>query len=504
MGNDIIVDLSKRAGNKLDKIRAEKQAAADEIALVNDNGRRRAQADLLLDLGQRHELFHDAGGDAFAEADTGTRRAVFAVDSTDYREELGREFYELTGRGCNRNALADATATLAAIAKYDKPQHAVWLRTAEHAGGICIDIGNSTGQCIKITDGGWQVLDSAPVKFRRSGKPAPLPTPAGPADIAPLWDHLNIDAADRPLIIAWLLAALRPTGPYPIATLIGAQGCGKSSTSRTLKMLTDNSDVLLRPAPRDEIALTVSALASRVLALDNLSSTPAPVADTLCRLSTGGGIAARKLYSDTDEILLQVQRPVILNGINDLANRPDLADRCLVFRLPEITARKREAEINAAFSEAAPGIMAALCDGLALALRDHETIEIGTLPRLADFATFAAAAMPAFNYTPAEFIDAYHKNRSGLNEAAIDASPVASAIVAMMSNRQDYMGSAFDLMAKLQADHPSIAGGDGWPRSAKGMNNALERIAPALRTAGIRYTKHRTASARLILLEKIE
>lgn len=64
-----------------------------------------------------------------------------------------------------------------------------------------------------------------------------------------------------------------------------------------------------------------------VLALDNLSGLDHRLPDALCRLAAGGALSGRKLYTDSDETLIEVQRPVILNGIDDLATRPDLAER---------------------------------------------------------------------------------------------------------------------------------------------------------------------------------
>ena len=66
-----------------------------------------------------------------------------------------------------------------------------------------------------------------------------------------------------------------------------------------------------------------------VLAFDNVSGLPAWISDTLCRLAAGGGFAVRQLYTDQDEVLFDAARPVILNGIEDIVTRPDLADRAV-------------------------------------------------------------------------------------------------------------------------------------------------------------------------------
>ena len=70
-----------------------------------------------------------------------------------------------------------------------------------------------------------------------------------------------------------------------------------------------------------------------MLAFDNLSFIDGTLADAMCRISTGAGFATRTLYTDTDETIIEVQRPQIVNGIPDLAERPDFADRSIVMTL---------------------------------------------------------------------------------------------------------------------------------------------------------------------------
>src|SRR2546427_7653578 len=80
------------------------------------------------------------------------------------------------------------------------------------------------------------------------------------------------------------------------------------------------------------------------MAIDNLSHLPPWLSDALCRLATGGGHSARTLYTDLEEISLAVKRPVILNGIEDVATRPDLAERVLQIELETIPDEKRITE----------------------------------------------------------------------------------------------------------------------------------------------------------------
>ena len=96
--------------------------------------------------------------------------------------------------------------------------------------------------------------------------------------------------------------------------------------------------------PRDERELFIVASHSHVLAFDNLSGLPPWLSDTLCRLTSGGAFSARRLFTDQDEILFAAARPVILNGIEDVITRPDLADRAVLLMLPPIAERQRRPE----------------------------------------------------------------------------------------------------------------------------------------------------------------
>lgn len=469
------------------------------VQTVNEEGRPRPQASILIDLGRNHYLFHDHGGDAFARVTVGARKAVYPIIGTDYREHLAREFYMLSGKGCNRNTLVDATATLSAIGKFDGPAETVNLRVGKCDNGIIIDLGDDTGEAVIVTATGWQI-DDAPVNFKRTGKPLPLPRPSGACDTSKqslhdfdkLWRYVNVETADRVLIAGWLLSALRPDGPYPILNPVGEQGSGKSSTTRTLKALTDPSAVPLRPPPREDRDLLTAASSSWLVALDNLSHVNAQLSDCLCRLATGGGFAGRRLYTDSEEHLVQVTRPLILNGIEDIATRPDLSSRCIHLMLPVLTTRATESDMDAGFKKDASEIFAALLDGLSLALRDHNTVKIGALPRMADFARWAAAGVPALGFTADQFITAYRSNIRGAADLALESSPVASAVITLMDDKAEWTGRTEELLYLLLNQAGENAANQSWPKSARGLIGALRRLAPSLRGASINYSHTHT------------
>jgi hypothetical protein len=65
-----------------------------------------------------------------------------------------------------------------------------------------------------------------------------LPFPARGGSIDELAPFLNLtDHNDFVLVVAWLLGALRPDGPYPILAISGAQGSAKTMLSKMLRAL---------------------------------------------------------------------------------------------------------------------------------------------------------------------------------------------------------------------------------------------------------------------------
>src|SRR5205809_2067555 len=160
-------------------------------------------------------------------------------------------------------------------------------------------------------------------------------------------------------------------GPYPLLAVSGEQGSAKTVFSKILRALIDPNAAPVRTAPREERDLFIAAGNGHLLAFDNLSDLPAWVSDALCRLASGGSFAVRQLYTDRDEVLFQAARPIILNGIEDIIARPDLADRAIFLTLPHLHEQRRrvEKEIWCDFESAHPHILGALLDAASHGLR---------------------------------------------------------------------------------------------------------------------------------------
>jgi hypothetical protein len=197
----------------------------------------------------------------------------------------------------------------------------------------------------------------------------------------------------------------------------------------------------------------ITASNSHIVTLDNLSRIEQWLSDALCRLATGGGLATRKLYTDEEEVIFDAQRPVLLNGIEEVAVKGDLLDRMVTLSLPEISDKERREEevFWKEFEEARPLILGALLSGVSAALRNIDKVKLEKKPRMADFAIWVSAAECELGFKPGEFIEAYTNNRKEASDIALESSPAATEVYEFMRGKNKWEGTFGELLASLNA-----------------------------------------------------
>jgi hypothetical protein len=346
------------------------------------------------------DLFHTPTGVAFADLTINGERRTWAIRGNTFRAWLRRSHYEATGTALDAAAIRSTLDLLEARALFDAPERAVHIRIAEHAGHIYLDLADDRWRAVEIGPDGWRVIGSPPVRFRRPAGMLPIPAPERGGSVEALASFLNLSSRnDFVLIVAWLLAALRFGGPYPLLAISGEQGSAKTVLSKLLKSLVDPNVAPVRAPAREERDLMIAANNGYLLAFDNLSGVPFWLSDALCRLASGGSFAVRQLYTDDEEVLFQAARPILLNGIEDVISRPDLADRAIFLMLPPTDQgrRRTEAELWREFEMAQPRILGALLDAAAHALRSLSRFDrrLEKLPRMAAFTLWATTCETA-------------------------------------------------------------------------------------------------------------
>ncbi len=487
-------------------------AASQDDGKAPRDAKRERIIEAVLDAGVT--FWRDQRGDAFATVPHEGRIERYPVRSRAFRNlvlllygdahpVIGKAGATARPGSAPQQALGEAMLAFEALALRGEAREPRPRLCRGADGTVWLDLGGPDWRLVRITAEGWRLVDGADVPLVRPSGLLALPEPMrSPHALGTLRALLNVRADhDFRLIVAWLVAALHPEGPFPVLAVDGEQGSAKTTFCKGLRRLVDPNHADVRALPREERDLRIAAASGRVVALDNLSALLPEMADALCRVATGGGFGERMLYTNGEEHVVQVCNPVLLNGIPSLLARGDLADRALAITLPPIpdAARRTEAEVWRDFAAAAPGVLALLLDGLALALRDAPGLRLPRLPRMADFAKVACAAAPAFGWTAEDMLAALEENRAGAVAGVIEADAVAMAVQAVAEERTRWAGTASDLLAEVNLRTPVERQRErDWPKDATRLSVRLRRVAPALRRAGVEVAQDRTGACRSI------
>jgi hypothetical protein len=483
---------------------------ADEGAPKEEKTREenpKSKTDIAVDITSDWELWHTPSREAYATVEIDGHRENWLIRSRMLKRFISKKFFDEGGTAMNQETLTSTANLLEARALFEGPEHAVYVRLAEHEGNIYLDLCNDTWQAIEISPQGWRVMDDPPIRFRRAQGMLPLPALERGGSVDLLRPFLNVEELYWRLVIAWLIAALRPRGPYPILALFAEQGSGKSTTGRFLRELIDPNSAPLRAEPMSARDLMIAANNSWCLAYDNLSHLKPWLSDAVCRLSTGGGFTTRELYTDQDEIIFESQRPVLLTSIEEVATRSDLLDRCLIIWLRAIPEDRRrpEAELWQEFERVRPRILGALLDAVAGALRSLPSTKPPALPRMADFALWVTAAEAGLGWPSGSFMAAYQSNRESADQLAIEASVLAKPLVDFLEQTRRWTGSSGELLAALDGrESEQTRRLHDWPKSPRALSGQLKRLAPNLRKLGWQVERDRNSKKRLWIMGPID
>lgn len=434
-------------------------------------------------------LFHDKTQNGYACVKIGGKPLNILIESQMFEDWLSRICWRNFKTALKSNLLKDCVSTLRAEACFDSPCHSVFSRIGFDGSNIYLDLADNEGQLVKINEQGWEIINDSPIKFVRTNSMQPLVKPEGGGDINNLFQFINIPIKSQKLVLAWLLECFRLNTPFPILALYGLQGSAKSTTQEFLRDLIDPSQPNLRGAPKKREDLMVAAVNNYIMSLNNVSHLSAEQQDDLCCVSTGGGYSTRKLYTTNHEQTNDIKRPVILNGINEVITAQDLIDRSISVELPIVIeeTRKTESVIKQQFEAAKPKLLGAMLDVLVATLRELSSVLLDKKPRMADFAMLGTALEKVMSWEAGSFMADYLHQQSETRIAALEHSPIIMALIDYVED-EPYTGSFKKLHNILTTKQRTLDYGAlfAWPKSPKGLSEALKRQQPALGGLGIK------------------
>jgi Bifunctional DNA primase/polymerase, N-terminal len=470
---------------------------------VQEKEEKRNQADRLIGyaLENVEELFVDQHGAPHALIDG----EPVPLTSRCY-SWLRRLMWEEEGRSVSGEYLKMAAGTLSAHAEFSGETRELYIRAAWHEGVLYYELRPS--KVVRVSPGGWTFEANPPVLFRRYVNLKALPDPQAGGSLKVLDQLVNLKSErDRRLFKAYLVTLPLEHLGRPIFNASGAMGSGKTTIGRVVKRAWDpTAPETVRFDPRDYLQ---KAMHAYIVMLDNQNTIPEWAADTLCRLVTGEADSKRRLYTDDEDVIIELRRAVILNGINVPTERGDVLDRSLVVELERIPDgdRKTEDEIWELFALEQPGLLGALFDTLSRAIALKPSIKLSRRPRLADWGEYAAAIYEVMGWGAEAFLKDWDGVVRVQNQATLDGSPVAQAIIRLMEEHDECSLTSSKMHARLKAiaeeQGVDVARDKAWPKSARWLWRRIKDVLALLAAAGIEAGRTEDRSGSKITLRKI-
>jgi putative DNA primase/helicase len=360
----------------------------------------------------------------------------------------------------------------------------VGLRISGNANCMYVDLRNPSNDVVRIGADGVFAGKYENAYFYRPPEQLALPRPDLDGSFDEIKKLFKLDKRSTALLRAFTMFAFHPVGPYPVLVVTGQQGSGKSTLCRILQMLIDPHKAGLRSVPNNERDFMIAAQTSWLLVFDNLSHLSSRQSDLLSLAVTGGSSGKRVLYTDAQELCLSAKRPYILNGINDMIYRSDLASRCIFIELKAIPDEERltESELMEKFEILQPRILGGTLNLVQRAISNYGITPSKGYPRMADFARFAFAAEGFTELDKSVLIHALRHNAASADRRILEGNPIATGIQQLLKQSKLWSGTADELLSTIRGLVPD---GSHLPGNARSLSATLRRIQPNLLSIGI-------------------
>jgi hypothetical protein len=393
--------------------------------------------------------------------------------------------------------LNEALSILNAHATFEGGDLNVHLRIAPvPTGGVEIDCADTDNTRIRLENGTVSVLTKgSDLLFHQPQTMQSLPIPAEKGDWRALLAFLNMSEEEKLLFVGWITYVFAhprdPSTGYPLLVIRGSQGTGKSFLCKSIiRGLVDPNVSGIQLFPKEPKDLVISSQNAAVLIYDNLRKLSKEWSDVLCIAATSGVLSSRKLYSDAEENVMHLHVPLVLNGIHNFIEEPDLASRCLNVQLFPLEGGQRESEkqLESRLKFQLPSIFRGLLDITAQALLKVDTVEVLYPERMLGFVHWLAALEQVIDL-PNALQKSYKKNLCQALLDSIQESPLAYSVLqfAKQYTEDHWRGKPQDLLTVLGARVTQRVRNNSaqWPQNAIALSKRLSALQTALAAQGV-------------------
>lgn len=368
------------------------------------------------------------------------------------------------------------------------------------------DLDASRGKAVKMTAQGYKLVNTPSKMFLQNEaykaqvKPETAVSNELPELLTP---HFKLRSRKQLLLLAMYLtsAFMSPIIKCPLLICVGDKGSSKSTMMRRIESIIDPKHTDLMGASNCNADLQIQLNNNRFISIDNSSYLSQKTSDLLARAVTGGSASKRKLYTDGEEVFLNLSCLVAINGINLIAKSNDLLDRALLFRLKRIspTEIRKESELDKAFAKDLPKILGAIFDAVSKVMADKKPVKVQKKIRMVDFFEIAIKVGRTLGLQDEEASNIIWTNHDEVNQQSLQENLIAQCLRELMVDCVEYKGSVTDFLHDLTAiaEENSIRA-SFLPGQPNVLSRKLNEIQSNLEEEGIFYQIKNIGSFRQI------
>ena len=402
--------------------------------------------------------FSTADGQLWVEVAMGESLKTFHPDDTRFQMILRDVIKEVTGKLPAGRRVAEYIEEIQYFAYRHPLKRNLRIRVAYNLDGwICYDLDVTRRRAYKISAEGYEDIQTPKKVFWQNQTFAPQVEPDRKTEAEELPElvhkHFRLRTKEDELLFGIYLvtAFLKPLVNVPLLILQGEKGSSKSSILRRIEQIVDPKTTDIMGAPRSDSDLEIRLNNNYFSTFDNLSFLKKRTSDLLARAITGGSTSRRQLYTDANELTLNLSCVIALNGIGMVATEADLLDRAIVFKLQRIPQSeiKTERELKESFEGDLPKFIGAIFLCISEVLADDQPIVVQKKTRMADWFELAVKVGRIFGLEDEKTAEMIWKNHKAVNQQALAENLVAQCLLELMSSRNEYFGSVTQLLGDL-------------------------------------------------------
>jgi len=357
---------------------------------------------------------------------------------------------------------------------------------------------------VKVSRKGWSVGMCKKLKFLKYPSDAAQVEPQGGGDYLKLIrPYLNMTDEDALLYAVFIVQGFSRSSSHFAAVISSSKGTGKSTLTRLTTELVDPTTTSCSLQPSSEDNLKTMLANTYVASFDNTAALSANFSNILCAAITGSKETKRKLYSNSDQIVLSLHNLVIINGIDIVPYKSDLAERSLYFELSPISKeeRKTEAVIWEQFRQDRPKILGAIFDTLSKAMQILPTLQVKHLHRMADAHLEMMAIAVALGIQQEDFQRVLDANQKKLQDEYAANNPFVEFVLRYLHLQPNINMAAEKLYRSMEE---TIVGDRSFfPKSPSWLSRRLNEEKDALFTAGYVFEKYKTQENNFIKISRV-